>query len=219
MNFSSLSRSMVISAVWKALLATGLFILFYFFYAIEIVRVNVEDTAFDTLNKFSIHKHSSDTNSKNVLLFAYDDIYMKENHLFDEDNHSNYGYLFPRDHIATFIENLDELITELDEGKSPKALFIDYDMAFSSMPYGNNLSTEDKKLITVLKKPRTYTILLPKTEQSNFLEHSQDIEVQQLIKSGAIRFVSVPLLRSDDVVRRYKSFQTFGEKNPETGFK
>jgi len=214
MNFSSLSRSMVINALWKALLATCLFILFYFFYAIEIVRVNVEDVAFDTLNKFSIHKHLSDTKSKNVLLFAYDDTYMKENHLFDEDNHSNYGYLFPRDHIATFIENLDELVTELDEGKSPKALFIDYDMAFTSMPYGNTLSIEDKKLIEVLKKPRTYTILLPKTEQSNFIEQSKDREVQQLIKSGAIRFVSVPLLRSDDVVRRYKSSQTFGEKNP-----
>ena len=209
---------MLKSALWKSILATSMFILFYFFYAIEVVRVNVEDVAFDTVNKFSIYNHQSNTHSQSVLLFAYDDIYMKANHLFDEDNRSNYGYLFPRDHIATFIESLDELTTELDEGKSPKALFIDYDMAFSSMPYGKELSIEDKKLIEVLKKPRIYTILLPKTKQSNFIESSQDTEIQKLIKSDAISFVSVPLLQSDGVVRRYRSTQTFGEQNPSEAY-
>ena len=212
---STLSLRMLKSALWKSIFATFVFIVFYLFYSIEIIRINVEDIAFDTVNKFSVHKHPVGINSPNVLLFAYDDLYMKEQNLFDEDNRSNYGYLFPRDHIAKFIEGLDELVSDLDTGKHPKALFIDYDMGFTAMPYGKVLSKEDQKLIEVLKNRRNYKILLPKTEKSNFIEQSSDVGIQKLIKEGKLQFVSVPLLRSnDDTVRRYQSFQSFGELHP-----
>ncbi len=215
MKISVFSRNVLMGALWKSLLATTLFMIFYLLYSIEIVRSNVEDIAFDTVNKFSIHKHPVDTNSSQVFLFAFDDLYMKEHQLFDEDNRSNYGYLFPRDRIAQFIESLDELVSEISEEQYPKALFIDYDMSFTAMPYGKMLAAEDRKLLEVLKRPRPYSVLLPKTEQANFIEVSDDKGIQQLIKEYRIRFVSVPLLQSrDDVVRRYQSFQSFGETHP-----
>jgi len=219
MKISVFSRNIIMGALWKSLLATILFMLFYFLYSIEIVRSNVEDVAFDTVNKFSIHKHPVETNSSQVFLFAFDDLYMKEHQLFDEDNRSNYGYLFPRDHIAQFIEDLDELISELSTEQYPKALFIDYDMSFTAMPYGKILAEEDRKLLEVLKRVRPYEILLPKTEQANFIERSDDKDIQKAIKEHRIRMVSVPLLQSrDDVVRRYQSFQSFGETHPSKSY-
>ena len=215
MKISVFSRNIIMGALWKSLLATTLFMIFYLLYSMEIVRSNVEDVAFDTVNKFSIHNNPVETRSAQVLLFAFDDLYMKEHQLFDEDNRSNYGYLFPRDRIARFIEDLDELVSELSKEQYPKALFIDYDMSFTAMPYGKSLAQEDRKLLEVLKRPRPYSILLPKTEQANFIETSDDKGIQQAIKEHRIRLVSVSLLQSrDDVVRRYQSFQSFGETDP-----
>jgi len=202
------------NALWKALLAILLFIVSYQFYNIEFIRDKIEDFAFDTVNKFAIFKKEQPTQSPNVFLFAIDDIYMKNHHLFDEDNETNYGYTFPRDQITAFIEELDELSFELDDGSYPSVLFIDYDFSFTSMPYGKELSAEDLSLLNILKKDHPYVILLPKTSKYNFIEHSQNPVIQKKIADGSIKFVSVSLLQSNDTVRRYLGSQTFGKTTP-----
>ncbi len=219
-KLSTFSHTMLKSALWKSLFATILFGLFYLFYSVEFVRSNVEDIAFDTINKFSIHGKEVKTDPPHVLVFAIDDLYMRKHQLFDEDNISNYGYLFPRNYIAEFIENLDaELAHEDFDGVAPKALFIDYDMSFTSMPRGAELSKEDRLLLEVLVKERPYAILLPKTQKANFIETSGDKSVQKAIREHRIVFVSVPLLKSkDDTVRRYSSKQSFGKMHPSTPY-
>ncbi len=117
-KLSTFSHTILKSALWKSLLATILFGLFYLFYSVEIVRNNVEDIAFDTINKFSIHGHKVATDTPHVLVFAIDDLYMKTHKLFDEDNKSIYGYHFPRNYIADFIENLDTTLA-YDDFYSP----------------------------------------------------------------------------------------------------
>jgi hypothetical protein len=201
-------------ALWKAFLATLLFLLVYLFYNSEVVRANTEDIAFDVINKFYINTSTEHTGSPHILLFAVDDLYMKEQGMYDSDGTANYGYLFPRDHIAKFISQVDILTSEMDPANSPKALFIDYDMRFTMLPYGKELSVEDRLLLDTLKKPRPYTILLPKTDKYNFVQHSDDPAIQKAIKEKKVIFVSVPLLQSsDDVVRRYQSYQEIGEGN------
>jgi hypothetical protein len=197
------------SALWKALLATILFMISYQFYNIEFIRDKIEDFAFDTVNKFALFKKDQIVSSPHIFLFAIDDLYMKKHKLFDEDNETNYGYSFPRDQIANFILNLDELTSELEEDTYPSALFIDYDFSFTTMPYGKRLSQEDQKLVDILKQPHLYTILLPKTSKYNFIEHSSDPDIQAKIRNGSIKFVSVSLLMSNDTVRRYLSTQKF----------
>ena len=201
-------------ALWKAFLATFLFLVVYLFYNSEIIRANTEDIAFDVINKFYINTDSKDTNSSEILLFAVDDLYMKEQELYDSDNTANYGYLFPRDHIASFITRVDEFVSEIAPKHFPKALFIDYDMRFTMQPYGKVLSKEDQVLLDVLKKPRPYTILLPKTGKYNFINDSNDTGIQKKISEKKIIFVSVPLLQSsDDIVRRYQSYQQVSDGN------
>ena len=126
-----------------------LFSVTYYYYSVSFIKENVEDIAFDTINKFIINTSPTNTPGAHVLLFAIDDLYMKTHHLYDERNQSNYGYFFPRDHIADFIEKMDTFVSEIDGQNIPKALFIDYDMSFSSLPYGKELSIEDKKLLKV----------------------------------------------------------------------
>jgi len=201
------------SAFLKSLLVTLLFIVSYQFYNIEFVRDKIEDFAFDTINKYAFFKKEETTQSPHVFLFTIDDLYMREQHLFDEENETNYGYTFPRDQIANFIEALDELSSELDEGSCPTALFIDYDFSFTTMPYGKRLSKEDITLINTLKKDHTYTIFLPKTSKYNFIEQSQDPIIQKKIQEEAIRFVSVSLLQSNDTVRRYVGFERFDDSS------
>ena len=216
MKISVFSRNIIMGALWKSLLATILFVVFYLLYSIEIVRSNVEDVAFDTVNKFSIHKNALATDTPHVLLFAFDDLYMKKHQLFDEDNMTTYGGFFPRNYIADFIANLDaELAHEDFDDIAPKALFIDYDMSFSTMPDGKTLSKEDKQLLEVLAKEHSYVILLAKTQKANFVEFSHDKAIQRAIRERRIVFVSVPLLKSsDNTVRRYRSQQSFGQKHP-----
>ena len=215
-KLSIFNYAMLKSALWKSAVATILFGLFYLFYNTEIVRSHVEDVAFDTVNKFSIYNKELATDTPHVLVFAFDDLYMKKNQLFDEDNISNYGYLFPRNYISDFIVNLDsELAHEDFDGVAPKALFIDYDMSFSSMSSGKELSKEDTELLEVLAKERSYVILIAKTQKANFVEFSSNPAIKKAIRQKRIVFVSVPLLRSkDDVVRRYRSKESFGYAHP-----
>jgi CHASE2 domain-containing sensor protein len=205
-----MSHKIVKNAFLKAFGVTLFFLLVQLLYNLEFVRGKIEDIGFDIVNKIVIQKNQQKTQSPKILLFGFDNLYMQENDLFDEDNQTNYGYLFPRDKIADFIERVDILCSEIDEINIPKALFIDYDLAFTSMPYGKKLSQEDKKLLEVLKQKRPYIILIPKTETENFIEKSEDTEIQRLIKDGKIIFVSVSFLKSnDDVTRRYLAYQKY----------
>lgn len=202
------------SALYKALFVSIVYIVAYMFYNTNFIREHIEDIAFDVVSKFSIKTTAVKTDSSKVMLFAIDDIYMKEHQLYNEENRSNFGYLFPRDHIAEFIENLDDLTMEIESKNLPKALFIDYDMSFTTMPYGKELSKEDKKLLKVLKRKRAYTIFLPKTNSYNFIENSKDMEIQKLIQNKKIVFVSVSFLESSDaVVRRYESSKKYKDDN------
>ncbi len=202
------------SALYAALVVSIVYIVAYIFYNNNFIRENIEDMAFDVVSKFSIKTTPIKTNSLQVMVFAIDDLYMSEHKLYSEENKSNFGYLFPRDHISGFIENLDELTMEMESKNLPKALFIDYDMSFTTMPYGKELSKEDKKLLHVLKRERDYTIFLPKTNSYNFIESSKDTEIQKSIKNKKIVFVSVSFLESSDgVVRRYQSSKQYMDKN------
>lgn len=198
----------------KAFATSILFILVYLFYSNEWVRENIEDAAFDIVSQFSIKSTTAETNSSNILIFGIDDIYMKEHSLYNSENKSNYGYMFPREYVAQFIEDLDEFVAEIEHQNNPKALFIDYDMSFTSLPYGKELSSGDKKLLEVLKIPRKYTILLPKTNSYNFLEKSNDPELKVAIANKQIVFVSVSFLKSrDNTIRRYQGYKQFKEEN------
>ena len=213
-------KKIFLSAFLKAFLATIIFVISFVFYNTELVREKVEDIAFDSINKFYIFNKEQNISSPNVFEFVIDDLYMQKNKLFDEDNHTNYGYIFPRDKIAKFIQNLDILANEeLDENAYPKALFIDYDFSFTSSEYGKELSRGDSKLIEVLKAKHKYKILLPMTSKYNFIKDSKDKELQNAIKSGSIEFVSVSLLAIDGVIRRYLSVDKFGTKHPTKEYK
>jgi CHASE2 domain-containing sensor protein len=202
------------SALLKALSATLLFLLAFLFYNSEIVRSSMEDIAFDVVNKLAINSNPVETNSSQILLFAIDDLYMIEQGLYDEENRSKYGYLFPRDKIAKLIENFDQFVSEIDQKNIPKALFIDYDMSFSSLPYGKALSYEDKVLMEVLERKRSYTIFLPKTDVYNFIQKSQSKKIQRAIEEKRIRFFSVSLLKSGDGdTRRYLGYKSYTEVN------
>lgn len=208
------AKNLFKASFFKALAATTLYAIVYIFYNIEIIREKAEDIAFDIINKLYIQYQINETQAPNVLLFSFDDIYMRTHHLYDEKNRSAYGYLFPRDHLANFIARLDSFVQNIEPHNRPKALFIDFDMRFTSLPYGKKLSIEDRKLIETLKKPRPYTIVLPKTSSYNFIQHSHDPKIQSLIRQRRIVFVSVPFLQdSEGVVRRYKSYEIFRENN------
>lgn len=199
-------------SLFKAFIATSLFVLVYLFSHIEIIRANIEDIAFDLLNKYTLESKKESSSTTNLLLFKIDDYYLKEYDLIDNNGVTNYGYLFPRDHIARFIQNLDAFIEELEV--KPKALFIDYDFSYTSLPYSKELSNEDKALISVLKQKRSYAIFLPKTSNYNFIESAPDSKLQELIKLKKINFVSVGLVESsDDMSRRYHPVNVFNEKN------
>ena len=210
----TLKRERFKSAILRTIVVALLYIVAYKFYNIEIVREEVEDIAFDIVDKFHIESTPTDTKGPKVLLFAVDDLYMKAHGLYDEENESDYGYLFPRDKLADFIEELDEFTEEAEPTNRPRALFVDYDMSFTTLPYGKELSKEDRKLLTVLRRDRSYTIVLPKTSRYNFVQYSDDRRIRDAIKKKKIVFASVPLLEDEEgVVRRYRSIERFKDLN------
>lgn len=194
----------------KAIFVTIFFTIVHQLYYIELVRENIEDFGFDITNKYVFENIEQNTTSPKVMLFGFDDLYMKEKGLFDNENNTNYGYLFPRSYIADFIRDLDELSGEVDSKHIPKALFIDYDFSFTSLPFGKILAQEDQQLIDTLKKDRPYVILLAKNNHNNFIEQSKDNKIQQLIRDKKIVFVSVKVLASsDDIARRYLAYKDY----------
>ena len=207
---------MVKNSAFKALVVTLFFIVFYQFYNIEFIRKNVEDIGFDITNKLIFETFEQNTTTQNLMLFGVDDFYLRNKKLIDENNNTNYGYLFPRRYIAEFIQNLDELCNDLKDEhiNMPKALFIDYDISFSSLVFGKKLSQDDKILINILKQNRPYTIFLVKNNDYNFIEQSDDNKIQKLIKEKKIIFVSAKFLKSNDqTTRRYTTYKIYKNKN------
>ncbi|MCT7545278.1 CHASE2 domain-containing protein [Aliarcobacter cryaerophilus] len=218
-KFKMLFKNNYRKSILKASFVSIFFLFINIFYSIEIVRENIEDAGFDIMNKLVLNNIHENTNSSNVILFGFDDLYMKKENLFDEYNQPNYGYLFPRDKITVFIRGLDSFSNNINPINRPKVLFIDYDFSFSSLPGGKNISKEDKDLIEELKKDRDYIILIPKTSQANMIENSHDVELKQKIKDNKIIFVSVDFLNSKDhITRRYLGYKNMKDTHNNYNF-
>jgi len=199
-------------SIFKALNGAILFSAIYFFSNIEFIRENFDDLAFDLTDKFYLSYQETSTKSPNIHLFMVDGKYLKNEHLLNENNETNYGYLFPRSKIADFIDKLDEYLAT-KKSVHPKVLFIDYDFSFTSIVGNKSLSNEDIVFIETLKRARDYVIILPKTSHFNFIEHSMDIELQKIIKNKKIIFSSVGLTVSSDFVsRRYCPSKEYASK-------
>ena len=196
-----------------------LFAVVYIFSNNEHIREEIGDKGFDLMDKFVLSKERVHlTNAPSLLLFSYDNLYMKSKNLWDEDNNSNYGNLFERSRLTEFIEVLDNRSTRLKKfGKAtPKALFVDFDLSFTLMPNGHTLSEPDRAFLERLKVKRDYVIVLPKTQSANFVEKSEDKQIQALIAQKKIVFASVGFnLSKDNTVRRYRAFEKFHENGVE----
>ncbi|MBA5248811.1 MAG: CHASE2 domain-containing protein [Gammaproteobacteria bacterium] len=179
----------------------------------EFIRDNVGDAGFDITNAlFSFVESPKKKTIPNVIIFAIDDLYMKNRSLLDGNEDTNYGYRFSRQYIADFLNTLD--LTLKKENITIQSLFINYDFSFTLSSDGKLLTDGDKALINELKKPRPYSIFLPKTQINNFIETYSDNTIQQLINNERIRFVSVGLLKNNDnSVRRYLGFKKLENKN------
>lgn len=179
-----------------------------FFYDFEFVRDTVEDFSFDKINERFLSNQQINTNSPNLLLFEFDDYYMKDKKLVDKNNYPSYGYLFPRRYIVEFIDKLDNYLISLSIDKKPKALFIDYNLEYTSVIHNDSLSYDDQLLINSLKKDRDYTIFLVKSSNYNFIENSQDPIIQKKIKEQKIIFASVDkTIAKDGISRRYSPWK------------
>ncbi len=192
----------------NALIGSLFFLIIHLFANVEFIRKHAEDFSFDVTNVFFNYFNDIKYNVPNVKVFVVDDKYLKAENLLNQYNEATYGYTFPRDKIAQFIQKLDQHIKIINE--IPKVLFIDYDMTYATTNYNINLSNEDQQLINVLKQPRDYIIIFPKTNNQNFIENLEDPVIQDLIKNKKIIFSSVGLtISEDDINRRYHPFREF----------
>jgi len=201
-------------ACWNALAATVMTLLLYQFFSIEFFRANLEDRAFDLTSWFALSQEKTDIQAPNLFLLLVDDKYLKKESLLDEYNETTYGYIMPRSYLADIIQRVDTLVEDLDTQNYPKALFLDYDIAYLSDPNNKTPTYDDKLFLEQLKKDRPYIIYLPMTSNYNIVYRSQDTKIQQLIASGKLRFVSVGLtIANDDLSRRYLSYEVYRDKN------
>lgn len=205
----SLKRVSYWSAFYKAIVTTLLTLFIYQFYYVEIIRANIEDFAFDMINEFATYFIDDDTDSPNVILMKIDNSFLKSKNLMDENNETTYGYVFPRNQLAELI-NIYDNFSESNKNNSPAMLFIDLDLSYPSGDKMNVLSDDDRKLIEVLKKDRSYQILIPKQSHINFIESSADPKIQQMIKDKKIIFVSTGLTQAaDNISRRYYPYEQY----------
>lgn len=218
-------------ALWKAVAACLLFFVLDHFQSIDFIRENIENPAFDSF-KWKIKSEDQALKNKTpVTVFTFDNKYMKEKGLYDNEDNPKYGYILPREHVVNFISELDKRLDEKNTGSPkfcPKALFIDLDLSFPSSGIIDNkkpLGNADQKLINILKKDHCYKILLAKTDVYNFIESSTDPDLQKLIvknkkiipKDAKIFFVSPFIhLNNDGEVRRYKPTAAIGLKTDTT---
>ena len=220
MNKSKKLLKLTKYSIYKSFIVTLLFIVVYQLYNVEMVRDKFEDAGFDLTSKwFFSTKEEKAPHAPKVTLFGFDDLYLKKNALFDEDNRTNYGYVFPRSHIAKFIKRFDKVSERLVKYKlqPPKALFVDFDFSFGTLLEGN-LSVEDEAFLDLLEaKPnRAYPIVFPKTQTANFIEYSTRPIIQQMIKEKKILFASVGFtIAKDNATRRYVAYRAF--HNPTEG--
>jgi len=189
-------------------------ILLHYFFHIEYLRAEIEDSAFDLMSTFVFSKEEVDTKGANTFILLVDDKYLKSKNLLDENNETKYGYIFPRNYISDIIANIDELVSDLDEENYPDALFVDYDTTYLSDPHNKTATEDDIRLLNILKKQRPYIIYLPLTSNYNFIYHSQDDDIQKSIKNGKIRFVSTGITSSNDgISRRYYPYEIYKDIN------
>lgn len=193
----------------KSLIGTLLFIGLYLTSNIVIVKEYVEDPAFDMLIKrFSSSQHI-DSLSPKVMLFGVDEYYLKNKGLMNELNQTTYGYTFPNDKIAQFLQRLDKFV-ETNKANVPKAIFIDYDYSFPTSVNGKELTDEDEVFVEILKEPHNYQIILPKSRKENFIESSSDTSIQKLIADKKIIFSTVEVAESKDAItRRFLAYKTY----------
>ena len=208
----SLSR-LIRNSLFRATIMVLLYWAVHAYHNKELVRGEIADTGFDMVNKMLVaNKKVLVEDAPSLLLFSYDNAYMKEHKLFNEDNETNYGYMFHRSRLLEFIVRLDEVCEVLKaRGQAtPKAFFLDFDLTFTMLPDGKTLSAQDKALIEILKKERDYVIVLAKTQSENFVEQHDDDLLQQRIAQKKIVFASVGLsISKDNTVRRYRNVETF----------
>jgi len=205
-----LNKTTFKNSIFKGLLAGLLTLFVYYFFYIEFVRSTVEDMAFDAINWISLSQTVEDTKSPYVFLLMVDDKYLESKNLVDENGDTTYGYMFPREYLAEIISSVDIFVEDLDEENYPKALFLDYDMTYLSDPLNQIPSSGDLAFLEILKKKRPYSIYLPMTSNQNFVNDSNDKQIQQLIKTKKINFVSVGLtIAADEISRRYYPFDTY----------
>lgn len=201
------------SSLQKAFFTVLLSAFVYYLYHIEFIRSHVEDFAFDIVNELVMFNVEEKIESPNVLLFKIDTKYLQDQKLIDENNETLYGYFFPRDKIAAFIDSIDNFLVH-NPASCPKAIFIDFDLSYSSDLDGHSLTSQDVQLIDTLKKERCYTVLLPKLQNKNFIEFSSDAIIKEKINRKKIMFVSTGLTEAGDKIsRRYYPYEKYKEKN------
>ena len=205
-----MKNSNYLSSLIKSIIGVLLFIVLYLTSNIVIVKEYVEDPAFDMLIKRFASTQYLDSSSPKVMLFGVDEYYLKNKGLINEQNQTTYGYTFPNDEIAHFIQRLDAFV-KTDNANVPKAVFIDYDYSFPTSVRGEELTDEDKVFLEVLKEPHEYQIVLPKSRKENFIESSSDATIQKLISAKKIIFSTVEIADSKDAITRrfiaYKSYK------------
>ena len=224
-------KSLWKEALWKAIFACILFFLLDSQQITNVVRDNIENPALDIIYKLSFSNKDQEVKSTDsrVSVFAYDNAYMRKEGLYIKDvtktasakkqslDNINYGYIFPRERLAHFLNALDE---RLKDGTScPKAVFIDFDLSFPIATFidekGKKQFTDgDKALLKALKAEHCYPILLPKMGIRHFIEESKDQRLRELIdKQQKIIFVSPYFHDNKDAqVRRYKPTMKIGAK-------
>jgi hypothetical protein len=213
-------KKAILSSLWKALLVAVLFLLLGLFQNKNIVREQLEDFGFDVINQILISSRQEvgGRTKNDVTVFAFDNAYMRQYSLYDEDGVSTFGSIFPRQHIVVFFDNLDRHLLHLArltgvEGYCPKAVFVDID---TSYPSGANavLSEGDKQLIQTLSKPRCYKILLARGSKYNFIESAakSNPSLQAQLDSQSLMFVSPNFHQgNDDIVRRNEPVKTIND--------
>jgi len=208
-TFRSRLQQHIKASLLKTFLVTMLFVFVYQIYNIEIIRSSIEDRAFDLVNKLYLNDTEKKVDAPQTNVFKIDRYTLFEQGLLNDNNFTNYGYIYPRDKVADLLAKLNHLPLE----EQPKIVFLDLDFSFTSVPYGKRLSKEDLYLIKVLKQKRNYILFLPKTSDFNFVEHFNDLQIQKQIADGQIGFVSVAFtVNKDGLSRRYLPYQIFENK-------
>lgn len=206
-------KSIVLHALQKSVIAAVVTLCVYQFFYIEFIRSTVEDVAFDTINKTALSYQVTKVTAPNTIVLMVDNHYLRYENLIDDNNETRYGYIFPRNYLASIIDSIDETLASIDVSKHPKALFIDYDFSYTSDPLNQTLSSGDAALIETLIQERNYTIYLPMTSSYNFIYDSKNPNLQQKIRDKKIVFVSVGLaLSGDDISRRYYPYEHYKNK-------